>query len=377
MLTLEVRRRPGTGAEVHRVTGASATVGASSGNEVVVRARGVYGRHVRLFERDGRYHLDLFKGIETVQVNGRDFFGGAIAAGDRITIGEATITVVDVAPAGRPAAGAEGEPMGDTLSPVGIPGPPPATPGVITIPVTEVEYRSLRQTAYRICRASGSPEDLATELTDFLDRELPPSEWAVGEFTAAAGFRPLASTFRENPMLPPRMTQDLRSGERLSRAETVTGTLTLVVEPLTETGCAGILVRESPRLAARAVLFLEELVQIAGLAFAGMGQRSASGSGSGSAESAPARPAAEAAAPVPAPAESSPAETVLRQTDDLKKIVETVEREVIDRAMRRVEGNQSRAAQILNISRGSLIAKLKEFAIPDYRYLRRERGRRG
>jgi hypothetical protein len=242
---------------------------------------------------------------------------------------------------------------------------------VITIPVTEVEYRSLRQTAYRICRASGSPEDLATELTDFLDRELPPSEWAVGEFSAAAGFRPLASTFRENPMLPPRMTQDLRSGERLSRAETVTGTLTLVVEPMTESGCAGILVRESPRLAARAVLFLEELVQVAGLAFAGMGQRS------GSDETSPARPAAEAAAPAPAPAESSPAETVLRQTDDLKKIVETVEREVIDRAMRRVEGNQSRAAQILNISRGSLIAKLKEFAIPDYRYLRRERGRRG
>ena len=97
MLTLEVRRRPGTGAEMHRVTGASATVGASSGNEVVVRARGVYGRHVRLFERDGGYHLDLFKGIETVQVNGREFFGGPIAAGDRITIGEATITVVDAA----------------------------------------------------------------------------------------------------------------------------------------------------------------------------------------------------------------------------------------------------------------------------------------
>ncbi|HEY2797297.1 MAG TPA: helix-turn-helix domain-containing protein [Thermoanaerobaculia bacterium] len=362
---------------MHRVTGASATVGASSGNEVVVRARGVYGRHVRLFERDGHYHLDLFKGIETVQVNGRDFFGGAIAAGDRITLGEATITVVDVVPAARPAPEGE-EPSGDTLSPVGIPGPP-MTPGVITIPVTEVEYRSLRQTAYRICRASGSPEDLATELSDFLDRELPPSEWAVGEFSAAAGFRPLASTFRENPMLPPRMVQDLRSGERLSRAETVTGTLTLIVEPPTETGCAGILVRESPRLAARAVLFLEELVQIAGLAFAGMGQRSAEGSGRGDGdsgrESASVRSSAEAAPPAPAP-ESTPAETVLRQTDDLKKIVETVEREVIDRAMRRVEGNQSRAAQVLNISRGSLIAKLKEFAIPDYRYLRRERGRR-
>ena len=379
MLTLEVRRRPGTGAEVHRVTGASATVGASSGNEVVVRARGVYGRHVRLFERDGRYHLDLFKGIETVQVNGRDFFGGAIAAGDRITIGEATITVVDAAPVLRPTSVEEYSEGGPAPrpAPASLPSPSAASSAsavssasaalASALPVTEVEYRTLRLAAYRICRVSGSPEDLATELTDFLDRELPPSEWAVGEYSPAAGFRPLASTFRENPMLPPRMLQELRSGERLSRAETVTGTLTLIVEPSGEAGCAGILVRESPRLAARAVLFLEELVQVAGIAFAGVSQSPS--------EQPAARPSAEVPPPA-APAEATAAETVLRQTDDLKKIVETVEREVIDRAMRRVEGNQSRAAQILNISRGSLIAKLKEFAIPDYRYLRRERGRR-
>ena len=68
-------------------------------------------------------------------------------------------------------------------------------------------------------------------------------------------------------------------------------------------------------------------------------------------------------------------EAALRETDDLKKIMDTVTREVIDRAMRRVEGNQSRGAAVLNISRGSLIAKLKEFQIPDYRYLRRERHR--
>ena len=95
MLTLEVRRRPGAGAEMHRISGPSATVGASSGNEIVVRARGVYGRHLRVFERDGEYHVDLFKGIEAVNVNGRAFFGGAIAPGDRIAIGEATITVVE------------------------------------------------------------------------------------------------------------------------------------------------------------------------------------------------------------------------------------------------------------------------------------------
>ena len=372
MLTVEVRRRPGTGAEMHRVASGSATVGASSGNEIVVRARGVYGRHVRLFERDGGYHLDLFKGIETVQVNGRDFFGGQITVGDRITIGEATITVVEASSPSRASV------QGDTLDAEAAqaqaqsPAPAPAgTPVPVTsgLPVTEVEYRTLRLSAYRLCRDAGTPEDLATELTDFLDRELPPSEWAVGEFSAGAGFRPLASTFRENPMLPPRMLQDLRSGERLTRAETVSGMLTLIVEPAREgAGCAGILVREMPRLAARAVLFLEELVQVAGLAFSGMGGRT------GETE----RPAPEAApAPAPRETESSLAETVLRQTDDLKKIVETVEREVIDRAMRRVEGNQSRGAQILNISRGSLIAKLKEFGIPDYRYLRRERGRRG
>jgi len=72
----------------------------------------------------------------------------------------------------------------------------------------------------------------------------------------------------------------------------------------------------------------------------------------------------------------SAAELMLRETDDLKKIMDTITREVIDRAMRRVEGNQSRAAAVLNISRGSLIAKLKEYQVPDYRYLRRERSRR-
>jgi DNA-binding NtrC family response regulator len=109
---------------------------------------------------------------------------------------------------------------------------------------------------------------------------------------------------------------------------------------------------------------------VAGIAFAGMGSSEPGETAARQTMEVPIAPATPAADP-------SLAETVLRQTDDLKKIVETVEREVIDRAMRRVEGNQSRGAQILNISRGSLIAKLKEFGIPDYRYLRRERGRRG
>jgi DNA-binding NtrC family response regulator len=66
---------------------------------------------------------------------------------------------------------------------------------------------------------------------------------------------------------------------------------------------------------------------------------------------------------------------VLHEVDDLKKIVESVERQVIDRVMRKVEGNQSKGAELLNISRGSLIAKMADFGIRDYRYLRRERKR--
>ncbi len=58
-------------------------------------------------------------------------------------------------------------------------------------------------------------------------------------------------------------------------------------------------------------------------------------------------------------------------SDSLKDVVPRVERLIIDRVMRRVKGNQSKAARTLEISRGALIAKLKEYEVPDYRYLRR------
>jgi DNA-binding NtrC family response regulator len=59
--------------------------------------------------------------------------------------------------------------------------------------------------------------------------------------------------------------------------------------------------------------------------------------------------------------------------DNLKEIVPAVEQHVIDRVMRRVRGNQSEGSRLLGISRGALIAKLKDYNIPDYRYLRRRR----
>ena len=62
-------------------------------------------------------------------------------------------------------------------------------------------------------------------------------------------------------------------------------------------------------------------------------------------------------------------------SDNLKQVVPRVEQLIIDRVMRQVKGNQSKGARALGISRGALIAKLKEYAVPDYRFLRRKRGR--
>ena len=335
---------------MHRVGDGTITVGASSGNEVVVRARGVAGRHVRILQENGEYRLDLYRGVDAVAVNGRPFEGGRISAGDRITIGEATITVLG------------GRGVNPAVRDIPVMGATELAPSLG--PSTEVEFRALRLEAYSLCRRD-SGDELAAQVVDFLDRHLAPTEWASGEFTASAGFRPLASTFRETPALPPRMLDDVRVGERLVRSESVAGVLTLLVEPQRgELPCFALLVREDPRLPARAVLFLEELVQLVGVVRHGA-----------AAAAEPPRMALPIEMGWKIEAETGPAETALRESDDLKKIIETVEREVIDRTMRRLEGNQSRAAEILNISRGSLIAKLKEFQIPDYRYLRRERGR--
>src|SRR5215471_9366251 len=149
MLNLEVRKRTG-GTELHRVNGGAVTVGASSGNEVVVRARGVAGRHVRIFEKDGGYQLDLYKGVDAISVNGQAFLGGPVAPGDRITIGEATITIT-AARAPMRQTPVQEVVVADTAT------PPPAP----AAPTTEVEYRGLRLAVYRLCRQSRSAEHFA------------------------------------------------------------------------------------------------------------------------------------------------------------------------------------------------------------------------
>jgi DNA-binding NtrC family response regulator len=61
-------------------------------------------------------------------------------------------------------------------------------------------------------------------------------------------------------------------------------------------------------------------------------------------------------------------------SDDLKTVIPGVERLIIDRVLRRTKGNQSQAARVLNLSRGALISKIKDYEIPDYRALKRRSG---
>ena len=69
-----------------------------------------------------------------------------------------------------------------------------------------------------------------------------------------------------------------------------------------------------------------------------------------------------------------PADTaVVLSQDDLKVVIPAVEKLLIDRVLRRSLGNQSKAARELNLSRGALIAKIKEYGIQDYRSLRRSK----
>jgi DNA-binding NtrC family response regulator len=64
--------------------------------------------------------------------------------------------------------------------------------------------------------------------------------------------------------------------------------------------------------------------------------------------------------------------SALVSSDDLKTVIPGVERLIIDRVLKRVKGNQSKAARTLNLSRGALISKIKDYGIPDYRSLRRK-----
>jgi DNA-binding NtrC family response regulator len=590
MLSLEVRKKTGE-AEVRRVAGALVTIGASSGNTLVVRARGVAGRHARIVEKDGGYFLDVFRGVDPVMVNGRETGGCPIGIGDRISIGEAAITLLNGRPSGRLTPVGEMQPVVEETSSAGRLTPSLGVP--VQPALSETEYRGLRLEAFRRLKRAGP--DCAELLIQWLSEALGLDEWAVGSLEPSGEFRLAASRFTGPFELPARAAEDLKRAMGPLRVDG-NPPLVFFATPGRSTERKLVLgAREPNRLPGRAASFVEEVLQMADLAWSSIAGSREDAPSPGLSEpveivgvsdamrrimldlprmarskapvlilgevgtgkdlmaaaihresevaagpfvvvdcsasprieeeifgrpSGPGRtdrrrpgkieeasggtlvlaevgalppsaqgrlfdailsaslpdttarvnvrwitttssnllPAVEAGAfrrdlffrlavltlRLPALAErpedipalfecfarrhapaglgsiepdalnalltyrypgnarelenevvrlsalSAPREpitldrldpkfreaeagVVLHETDDLKRIVESVERQVIDRVMRKVEGNQSRGAELLNISRGSLIAKMAEYGIRDYRYLRRER----
>ena len=96
MLSFEVRKAGGE-SEVRKVHRDVIHIGASTGNDLVVRARGVLGRHARISVSGEELRLDVLGTApgSDVTLNGTIVRSAALSAGDRISIGEATITLLN------------------------------------------------------------------------------------------------------------------------------------------------------------------------------------------------------------------------------------------------------------------------------------------
>src|SRR5512140_3052132 len=99
MLSFEIRK-PGGESEVRKVHRDVIHIGASTGNDLVVRARGVLGRHARISVVGEELRLDVLGTApgSDVTLNGSVVKSAALSAGDRIAIGEASITLLNGPP---------------------------------------------------------------------------------------------------------------------------------------------------------------------------------------------------------------------------------------------------------------------------------------
>ncbi|HEX5855315.1 MAG TPA: FHA domain-containing protein, partial [Thermoanaerobaculia bacterium] len=170
MLSFEVRKTGGE-SEVRKVHRDVIHIGASTGNDLVVRARGVLGRHARISVAGEELRLEVLGSApgSDVTLNGSIVKSAALAAGDRIAIGEATITLLN-GPAPNPNRIAAPPPRGhDALSLAAAAlGPAVLTPSPATVP------------AAATTRPVASPARLATvpaEVPRRLDVRHPGDPW--------------------------------------------------------------------------------------------------------------------------------------------------------------------------------------------------------
>jgi transcriptional regulator with AAA-type ATPase domain/pSer/pThr/pTyr-binding forkhead associated (FHA) protein len=264
MLSLEVRKKAGD-AEVRRVTGPLVTIGASTGNQVVVRARGVSGRHARIVEKDGGYFLDVFRGVEPVFVNGRETLGGPLGIGDRITIGEAAITLLNGRPSGRVPIEVESSEAEEEEKPQPRLTPPSPT---ATAGLSEAQYRGLRLDIFRKLKRDADVGSSAREILRFLAQELGSDEWIIGFLEPDGAFHALASTFPGSFEIPPGINEDLKRAMGPLRLESANTPHIFIASPARSGERKVVLAaKETNRFPSRVGGLLEEIAQMADLAW--------------------------------------------------------------------------------------------------------------
>lgn len=402
MIVIQWIRRPGEG-ETYRFDRSPVSIGLSPRNDLVLEGRGLLRKHLTI-ERlsDGSFLLTSMSSREAAVVNGEKVLRGAVRAGDRVQVGSVHLLFLgDGRPVseqaaeipsrptparkrstGSPAAKPDGEegtprsaltilPAESEGAPAPAPAPerPPRAPsaprrrGRRPVELAEIPpggtAGSLRRQLYDLLRMRATPLEMIGPVFSLLrerfrnvsfllfarDEEGVPRLFAASD--TARGFvfsRKALAAMEENPH--PMAT---REGDRTTAYFPLVGNRGVVRGWLAARGTLGETERQ----------VLEETAFLLALRLPTF-----------QVESSPAKGEPRPLAGGP-PVFDEETGALTEEIDDLKVLAEGVERRVIDRVLRRVRGNQSKAAEILNISRGSLIAKIRQYAIPDHRSVRR------
>jgi pSer/pThr/pTyr-binding forkhead associated (FHA) protein len=392
MIVIEWFRKPGEG-ELFRFDRSEITLGGSPRNDLVLEGRGLLKKHCTISRGpDGHFQLTSMSSKDAAVVNGHRCFRGELRPGDRILIGTSTLvfrgeseeapTPPLPAPPPSPARPAAIEPREGVVAPVS-----PERGGVR--PADGEHAEAPESTAAPSSKSSRSRR--GRRPIEVVELPMPGGSRAVRRELRALFQRRLAATETVRGVIE-LLSRRLRGGEVLLFSHEEDELLHLVDSSRSERSfvfsrkaLARVLAdgrpvstREGERVAAYFPLVAEkgrvrgflvvrgslsdvdsELVEEAAFLLAlRIGELPREG-----------RAATRSTGPAPIEGVVFDAETgaLSEESDDLKVITEAVERRVIDRVLARMKGNQSKAAVVLNISRGSLISKLKQYGLPDHR----------
>jgi len=194
------------------------SIGASSSNDVVLRAPGVAPVHV-VIRRTGDTLTFLGQQRQIVLLNGERRSRGVLTVGDRIRVGTATLTVaeesLDDAEGKAVEAGAES--VEETVSGADFQSTDEAKPRAEVVVYNEPERLAEGRQRLLDVFLAGVREDLLPSLENFFDVTFPGRRTLLAWLDQKGRLQPIASRWRGTPpQLPPRSFAELDRGSRIA-----------------------------------------------------------------------------------------------------------------------------------------------------------------